>query len=209
MFTEARLRKWLLFGTPIALGIVFLVHPRQFTEFSIRDSPIWTNTHIAEAPLVGLLVLSMIVLIEGYLDGRQRLIGRIGTWFFGVFFLTQEGIKGIGAAFLLRGGADLSIDERQGVLLPRVGDYSGDPVVVIFGVLAGLGYLAALGALAMGLGRHGVSMPPRVLMALAALSGLVMVSLHGGPFGILPMALFAASVYWTETGDWRPPETSE
>ena len=209
MFTEARLRRWLLVGTPIALGIVFFIHPRQFDEFSIRDAPIWTTAHVAETPLVGLLILSMIVLVKSYLEGRQRLIGLVGTWFFGVFFLTQEGIKGIGAAFLLRGGQELSIDERQNILLPRVSDYSGDPVVFVFGLLAGLGYLATLGALAMGLGRHGVTMPPRALMAVAGLTGLVLVSLHGGPFGMVPMLLLAAAVFWTETGDWRPPETTD
>lgn len=209
MFNVARLRKLLLFGTPTALGILFIFHLRQFNEYSIRDVPTWTTVHVLQAPLIGLLVLSMIILVDTYLVDRERLIGRIGAWFFGVFFLTQEGVKGVGAAFLLRGGADVTIDQRQEILLPRVGDYSGDIVVIAFGVLASLGYLATMVILAKGLASHGVSMAPRIMLVLAGITGTFMANIHGGPFGIIPMLLLLIGVYWTETGEWRKSDASK
>jgi len=197
-------RRALLFGVPLAVGAVSLIHPGSVANpthdhetgyyAQLGDkADLFIAVHIVQMILFGLLALSVWVAVRE-LRGVAAQVVRWALLPFLVFYTAFDAMVGIGTGVLVREGhrlpaADQDVAERLtnaygGTLI------SGDPNVFAF--LGSAAWLVALVAAALAWRRGGAGTPT---IAALALAGLVFAIGHPAPFGTIGMA-FLLLAYW-------------
>ena len=212
MITAGKLRRLTLFGTPVALVVLFFMHTNiAFGEFeTVSRSGKWVAIHFLILPFYALLALSIYLLTDGF-SGLWPKISRGGALVFAVFFSAFEAANGI-AGGLIMGCADAlkcgSGDESQiferyappyEAIRFAVDDLPSEALMVLLDKIGAAGLLLALVAAAVTLSRAGVSKIPLTMLIM---SGAIILGRHAWFYGSLAMVLYLAGVWWTETGDW-------
>ena len=213
MITAGRLRRLTLFGTPVALVVLFFMHTNTaFGEYeTIQDSGKWAAIHFLVLPFYALLALSFYLLTDGF-SGWWPKISRAGALVFAVFFSAFEAVNGIAGGLIMRCAQVLGCgtgtdapsfaiyDPPYESLRFAVLDLPSEVFVVLLDKIGAAGLLLALVAAAITLNREGrVS---RLPLAMIVMSGLIIMGNHVWFYGSLAMALYVAGVWWIETGDW-------
>lgn len=106
------LRRFILFGTPLTLGLLQLWHPAHVSYqhlLSLIDW--WLFLHIVQLPLFGLLALTIYTLING-IDHVFATISRIGLGLFVVFYIALDAILGVAGGILIQYGSQLSFEQQ-------------------------------------------------------------------------------------------------
>ncbi len=157
--TQRWLQRLVIMGTPLAIGIVELWHPRyismQFYDKLLPMVDQWLTVHLLQLPLFGLLALALYLLVRD-LHGLAALVSRAAMGIFVVFYTAFDSIVGIATGILIRNAQNLSPDQQATItkaveelfLNPIVGDIS---VVSILG--GGLGWVVGVFAAANALSR--------------------------------------------------------
>lgn len=197
-------RRALLFGVPLAVGAVSLIHPGSIANPTHDDetghyaqlgdkADQFIAVHIVQMILFGLLALSVWVAIRE-LRGVAAQVARWALLPFLVFYTAFDAMVGIGTGVLVREGrrlpaADQDVAER---LTNAYGDtlITGDPNVFAF--LGSVAWFVALVAAALAWRRAGAG---TLTVAALALAGLVFAIGHPAPFGTIGMA-FLLIAYW-------------
>lgn len=89
-----QLRRLVLLGTPLVLGILEIWHPTSNESpfnLIVDNANWWFTLHILQLPLFGLMALAVYLFVDG-LHGWAATISRIGAWFFVVFYIALDSV---------------------------------------------------------------------------------------------------------------------
>jgi hypothetical protein len=189
------IRRLILLGTPLVLGVLELWHPRTLTSGNVGW---WITLHIVQIPLFGLLALAISYLL-GYQSGPLTLLSRICAWLFALFYVAFDAVAGIATGILVASAPET----------PAIQVLSNGESTHLLLEIGRSCWLVAILTVVLVLLRVRRPFPPLLLLLLAALSfwyshqpaaflGLVL------PFGTLAMACFFAAAVWLEM---IPPPT--
>jgi hypothetical protein len=154
--------------------------------------------HLVQLPLIVLVAVSVYLLADSL--GRARAwTTLVGLAVFMVFFSAYDAWAGVATGNAMRTARDFSPAEQDAVW-DVVKDWPGiHPVAFPLAIVASLGFLLALGGLAVAARRAGASRAQWLLLALA---GVFFLGGHPFPFGTLAFGcLFLAALLL----EWRAP----
>jgi hypothetical protein len=199
------LRRLVLLGTPLALAILEIFHPRPSgVADSVEQGGWFMWFHIIQLPLTGLIALAVYLLTQG-LEGRAVRVSRWAIGVFAVFFSAYDAAAGIATGYALRNAQGLSAGAQEAIH-EAVIDMPG--LSLIFGLsIVGTGaWVVALIAAAMALRHAGASRGPFVLLILA---GVFLMGGHPSPGGTLAFGCFFVATAWLEIAPGRLTSTSQ
>lgn len=187
------LRRLVLLGTPLVLGILEIWHPtpsgtESTFDVIVNNADWWFTLHILQLPLFGLMALAVYLLVDG-LHGWAATISRIGAWFFLVFYIALDSVLGIAGGVIARGAHRLPADQ-QALVARQLEEFAFSPIVggggpSLIGILGPLGWVTAVVGAAIALRRAGVPRLPSILIGLSAIFAV-----HSWPTGSLGLAFF-------------------
>jgi hypothetical protein len=193
------LRRALLLTPPFALAVLEIFHPQpDFSVQGLLDASRWFAWfHVIQLVLTGLVALSVLLLAADY--GRANAwMTRLGIGAFLLFFGAYDTLAGIGTGLAMHTARDLPAAQQEGVFAV-VKDWPGVSAVFALSIVGTLGWVVAVGALALAARRLGASRPEWIALALAA---VFLVGGHPFPQGTLAFgSLFVAALIH----EWGPP----
>jgi hypothetical protein len=198
------LRRPLLLTPPLALAVLEVFHPNpDFNVQALLDASTWFAWfHIIQLVLTGLVALSVLLFAADY--GRANAwTTRLGIGAFLVFFSAYDTLAGIGTGLAMHTARDLPAAQQEGVFAV-VKDWPGVGPVFALSIVGTLGWVVAVGALALAARRLGASRLEWIAVALAA---VFLLGGHSFPWGTLAFGSLFVAVLFHE---WRPaPHKSE
>jgi cytochrome bd-type quinol oxidase subunit 2 len=187
-----RLRRTVLFGTPLLYIVLGIIHPMEDPGLGDPTS-VFIGLHFAQMFLIAGLAYSLWLLVDG-LESRAATVTRALILPFVILYTTLDAIAGLGMGDLVRMANESSAAEQatlgpfiEELREPDVGGY-----VIYLG--AGLSWFAAVVAAVIAQKRRG----PRGAFVLMALGALIFAVGHPKPTGPIGMSLFLAGVVWLE-----------
>jgi hypothetical protein len=187
------LRRVLLLTPPLALAVLEVFHPNPAHNVqALMDASTWfVWFHVIQLVLTGLVALSVLLLAADY--GRASAwTTRLGIGVFLLFFGSYDVLAGIGTGLAMRTARGLSVEEQAGVF-SVVEDWPAVSPVFVLSIVGTLGWVIAVGALALALRRLGASRPEWIALALAA---VFLLGGHPFPSGTLAFgSLFVAVAF--------------
>jgi hypothetical protein len=183
----APLRRVLLLAPPLALAVLEILHPQPDENVqALMDASTWfAGFHVIQLALTGLVGLSLLLLADGF--GRANAwVTRLGVGVFLVFFSAYDAVAGIGTGLAMRSARDLSTVQQEGVF-DVVKDWPAVGPVFLLSIIGTLGWVAAVGALALAARRQGA---PRREWLLIALAAVFLLGGHPFPQGTLAFGSF-------------------
>ena len=208
-------RRLLVLGTPLAYGVVTVLHPRQFPGGGGSmyadlhgQAGTWLAVHTAQIVLVMLLGATIWALVEG-LEGTAAKVARAAILPFVAFYSAFDAIVGFATGLLVRQANSLSGGE-QSTAAQQIQQYFDNVInpglptfyIVAVGLVA---WLVAMLAAAMANRRAGSSGAVVALLAVAAVSfGFD----HGFPTGTIGMAALFLAGLLVERGSVQKPESA-
>ena len=192
------LRRALLLTPPLALAVLEVFHPNPaFNVQALLDASVWFAWfHVIQLVLTGLVAMSVLLLAADY--GRANAwVTRLGIGTFLLFFSSYDTLAGIGTGLAMHTARDLPAAQQEGVFTV-VKDWPGVGPVFALSIVGTLGWVIAVGALALASRRLGASRLEWIALALAA---FFLLGGHPFPAGTLAFgSLFAAVVFH----EWAP-----
>ena len=197
------LRRALLLTPPFALAVLEVFHPNpDFNVQALLDASTWFAWfHVIQLLLTGLVALSLLLLAADY--GRANAwTTRLGIGGFLVFFSAYDTLAGIGTGLAMHTARDLPAAQQEGVFAV-VKDWPGVGPVFVLSIVGTLGWVVAVGALALAARRLGASRPEWIALALAA---VFLMGGHPFPGGTLAFgSIFVALLFH----EWGPRHNSD
>jgi hypothetical protein len=191
------LRRALLITPPFALAVLEIFHPQpEFNVQALLDASTWFAWfHVIQLVLTGLVAMSVLLLAADY--GRASAwTTRLGVGIFLVFFSAYDTLAGIGTGLAMHTARDLSAAQQEGVFTV-VKDWPGVGPVFALSIVGTLGWVVAVGALALSARRRGASRPEWIALGLAA---VFLMGGHPFPQGTLAFGSLFVAVLFHE---WR------
>src|ERR687893_218292 len=191
------LRRTLLLIPPFALAVLEVFHPHPaFNVQALLDASTWFAWfHVIQLVLTGLVALSVLLLAADY--GRANAwITRLGVGGFLVFFGAYDTLAGIGTGLAMHTARDLPAAQQEGVFTV-VKDWPGVSPVFALSIVGTLGWVVAVGALALAARRLGASRPEWIAIGLAA---VFLMGGHPFPQGTLAFGSLFVAVAFHEWG---------
>jgi hypothetical protein len=189
------LRRLLLFGTPAALGALLAFHPVSDDPDAIAwlapQVGWWLTLHVLQLPLFGLMALAVLRLLDGLDDPAVR-ASRVGAWLFLVFYTAFDSLAGIAQGLVVANAAGRDAAYQAGALA-LLNDLNFSALAFGITGLGVIGWVTAVVAAAIAVGRAGYGRGPAVLLGLSALFAQ-----HPPPFGPLGLAFFLGAAVWME-----------
>ena len=186
------LRRVLLLVPPFLLASLEVLHPQpDETPQALMDVATWfAGFHVIQLALTGLVGLSVLFLADSF--GRATSWAtRLGIGAFLVFFSAYDAVAGIATGLAMRNARDLTVAQQEGVF-EVVKDWPGLGAPFVLSIIGTLGWVAAVGALALAARRQGAPRREWVLIGLAA---LFLLGGHPFPQGTLAFScLFGAAL---------------
>jgi hypothetical protein len=195
-------RRVLLLAPPLALAALEILHPQpDETVQALMDASTWfAGFHVIQLVLTGLVGLSVLLLADSF--GRASAwVTRLGVGVFLVFFSAYDAVAGIGTGLAMRNARDLSAEQQEGVF-EVVRDWPAVGPPFALSIVGTLGWVAAVGALALAARRQGAPRREWILIALAA---LFLLGGHPFPQGTLAFGCFFLGALLYEFRASRPP----
>jgi hypothetical protein len=186
------LRRVLLLVPPLLLAGLEVLHPQpDETVQALLDASTWfASFHVIQLALTGLVGLSVLLLADSF--GRATAwVTRLGVGVFLVFFSAYDAVAGIATGLAMRSARDLSAVQQEGVF-EVVKDWPAVGPPFALSIVGTLGWVAAVGALALAARRQGA---PRREWLLIALAAVFLLGGHPFPQGTLAFGcLFVAAL---------------
>ena len=191
----ATTRRVLLLAPPLLLAALEIIHPQpDETVQALMDASTWfAGFHVIQLVLAGFVALSVLLLADGYGRTNARVI-HLGVGVFLVFFSAYDAVAGIATGLAMRSARDLSTVQQEGVFdVVKNWPAFGPPFAL--SIVGSLGWMAALGALALAARRQGAPSHEWLLIGLAG--AILLLGGHPFPFGTLAFGCFfiAALLY--------------
>ncbi len=184
------LRRALLLTPPLALAVLEIFHPQPDVNVqALLDAATWFAWfHVNQLVLTGLVALSVLLLAADY--GRANAwTTRVGVGAFLIFFGAYDTLAGIGTGLAMHTARKLPAAQQEGVFAV-VKDWPGVGPVFALSIVGTLGWVVAVGALALAARRLGASRPEWIALGLAA---VFLMGGHPFPQGTLAFgSLFVA-----------------
>lgn len=207
-------RRFILFGTPLALGILEFWHPSSVIFGELATSPEkatwWLILHLLQLPLFGLLALSMYYLLD-QVENIFATIARIAVWFFLVFYTALDSIAGIATGIIFHKVQSLHLTNEADPLFDVVFElflsvFSLDAPGAswISGIAVGSWFVAGLSA-TIALYLKGVNRVGIILVATAT----VLFHSHAYPNGTISMFLLLLGAVLLEYFPWKFTEVKK
>jgi len=200
MDTASRLvpRRAVTLGVPLVLGVLEIGHPALVPSDDIVAtlSPIatwWTILHIAQIPLFALLGLAVFLTVRD-LEGRAARIARRAIAIFIVVYPAFDAAVGVASGVMLSNVVHPSAESRAALEQVLQALFWG-PVTGSLALLGAACWLIALVAASLAWRKAGA---PKTVVALLALSGLLLAVAHIRPFGPLACLAFLIASAWVE-----------
>ena len=183
----------LLLAPPLALAVLTIFHPNpdENTQ-ALADASTWFMAyHMIQLGLVGLVAVSVILLADEFRCARSWQTG-IGIGLFLIFFSAYDTLAGIGTGLAMRSARGLPVAEQDAVF-SIVEDWPAfSPWALWLAILGTVGWILAVGYLAIAARAAGALRSEWVLLALAAFFLAVG---HPAPFGTIAFgSLFVAAL---------------
>ena len=176
-------RRVLVLAPPLAFAALAIAHPRpDVNAQAVMDVATWFMTfHLIQLALTGLVALSVLLIADDF--GRASAwTTRLGIGAFMVFFSAYDSLAGIGTGLAMREARDLPAPQQDGVFAV-VKDWPDlEPVAFSLNVVGTLGWVLAVGALAIAARRAGA---PRAQWIFIGLAAFFLMGGHPAPFGAL------------------------
>ncbi len=191
------LRRALLLTPPLALAVLQVFHPHpEYNVSALLDASTWFAWfHVIQLVLTGMVALSVLLLAADF-DRANAWTTRLGIGAFLLFFGAYDTLAGIGTGLAMHSARELPAAQQEGVFAV-VKDWPGIGPVFALSVVGTLGWVIAVGALALAARRLGASRGEWIPLALAA--GFLLGG-HPFPFGTLAFgSLFVALLFH----EWR------
>jgi hypothetical protein len=191
------LRRVLLLGPPLVLAGLEYLHPQpDETVQALMDASTWfAGFHVIQLALTGLVGLSVLLLADSF--GRATAwVTRLGVGVFLVFFSAYDAVAGIATGLAMRSARDLSTAQQEGVF-DVVKDWPAVGPPFVLSIVGTLGWVAAVGALALAARRQGA---PRLDWILIGLAAVFLLGGHPFPLGTLAFGCFFVAALLHE---WR------
>jgi len=183
----APLRRVLLLVPPLLLAGLEILHPQpDETVQALLDVSTWfAGFHVIQLALTGLVGLSVLLLADGF--GRATAwVTRLGVGVFLVFFSAYDAVAGIGTGLAMRSARDLSAAQQEGVF-DIVKEWPAVGAPFALSIVGTLGWVVAVGALALAARRQGAPRREWVFILLAA---VFLLGGHPFPLGTLAFGCF-------------------
>jgi hypothetical protein len=197
------LRRALLLTPPFALAVLEIFHPQpDFNVQALLDASTWFAWfHVIQLVLIGLVAISVLPLAADF--GRATAwTTRLGIGVFLVFFSAYDTLAGIGTGLAMNSARNLSAAQQEGVFAV-VKDWPGLGPPFALSILGTLGWVVAVGTLALAARRLGASRPEWIALVLAA---VFLMGGHPFPQGTLAFgSLFVAALFH----EWRSAPRKE
>ena len=196
----ATTRRVLLLAPPLALAALEIIHPQpDETVQALMDASTWfAGFHVIQLALTGLVALSVLLLADGF--GRANAwVTRLGVGVFLVYFSAYDAVAGIGTGLAMRSARDLSAAQQEGVF-DVVKDWPAVGPPFALSIVGTLGWVAAVGALALAARRQGAPRREWIFIGLAA---VFLMGGHPFPQGTLAFGCFFVAGLLHE---WRARE---
>lgn len=190
-------RRVLLLLPPLLLAGLEIIHPQpDETVQALMDVSTWfAGFHVIQLALTGLVALSVLLLADSF--GRANAwVTRIGVGVFLVFFSAYDAVAGIATGLAMRSARDLSAVQQEGVF-DVVKDWPALGPPFALSIIGTLGWVAAVGALALAARRQGAPRREWIFIGLAA---LFLMGGHPFPQGTLAFGCFFVAALLNE---WR------
>ena len=181
------LRRLLLLLPPLLLAGLEILHPQPDENAqALMDVSTWfAGFHVIQLTLTGLVGLSVLLLADSF--GRASAwVTRLGIGVFLVFFSAYDAVAGIGTGLAMRNARDLSAAQQEGVF-DVVKDWPAVGPVFALSIIGTLGWVAAVGALALVARRQGAPRREWIFIGLAA---VFLLGGHPFPLGTLAFGCF-------------------
>jgi hypothetical protein len=191
------LHRALLLMPPFALAVLEVFHPNpDFNVQALLDASTWFAWfHVIQLVLTGLVALSVLLFAADY--GRANAwTTRLGIGAFLVFFSAYDTLAGIGTGLAMYTAHDLPAAQQEGVFAV-VKDWPGVGPVFALSIVGTLGWVVAVGGLALAARRLGASRLEWIAVALAA---VLLLGGHPFPWGTLAFGSFFVAVLFHEWG---------
>ena len=176
------LRRVLLLGPPLLLAGLEILHPQPDENAqALMDASTWfAGFHVIQLALTGLVGLSVLLLADSF--GRAKCLGD-ASWGRCVPGLLQRLRRrgGIGTGLAMRSARDLSAVQQEGVF-DVVKDWPAVGPPFALSIVGTLGWVAAVGALALAARRQGA---PRLEWIFIGLAAVLLLGGHPFPLGTL------------------------
>jgi hypothetical protein len=198
----ATTRRVLLLAPPLLLAALEIIHPQpDETVQALMDVSTWfAGFHVIQLVLAGLVALSVLLLADGY--GRASAwVTRVGIGVFLVFFSAYDAVAGIATGLAMRSARDLSAVQQEGVF-DVVKDWPAFGPPFALSIVGSLGWMAAVGALALAARRQGA--PPREWVLIGLAGAILLLGGHPFPFGTLAFGCFFIAALLHEFRAARP-----
>ena len=193
-------RRVLLLGPPLALALLEIIHPQPDENAqALMDVSTWfAGFHVIQLALTGFVGLSVLLLADSF--GRaDAWVTRVGIGVFLVFFSAYDSVAGIGTGLAMRSARDLSAVQQEGVF-EVVKDWPAVGPPFALSIVGTLGWVVAVGALALAARRQGA---PRREWILVGLAAVFLLGGHPFPMGTLAFGCFFVAALLHE---WKPGE---
>ena len=180
-------RRLLLLAPPLLLAGLEFFHPQpDETAQALMEVATWfAGFHVIQLVLTGLVALSVLLLADSF--GRANAwVTRFGIGVFLVFFSAYDAVAGIGTGLAMRSARDLSAVQQEGVF-DVVQDWPAVGPPFALSIIGTLGWVAAVGALALAVRRQGA---PRREWSLIGLAAVFLLGGHPFPAGTLAFGCF-------------------
>jgi hypothetical protein len=190
-------RRALLLVPPFALAVLEVFHPQpDFSVQALLEAATWFAWfHVIQLVLTGLVALTVLLLAADF--GRANAwTTRLGIGGFLVFFGAYDTLAGIGTGLAMHTARDLPAAQQEGVFAV-VKDWPGVGPVFAFSIAGTLGWVVAVGALALAARRQGASHPEWIALGLAA---VFLMGGHPFPAGTLAFGSLFVAVLFHEWG---------
>lgn len=181
------LRRLLILVPPLLLACLEVIHPQpEPNAQAVMDVSTWfAGFHFIQLALIGPVALSLLLLANSF--GRANTwIMRLGVGVFLVFFSAYDAVAGIGMGLAMRSARDLSAIQQEGVLTV-VDDWPALGPPFALSIIGTVGWVVAVGALALAARRQGAPRREWILLGLAAVS---LLGGHPFPAGTLAFGWF-------------------
>ena len=185
-FMNPILRRFIVLGTPLILGILLITHPVISDQIGIFHSILpyvdwWVALHVILLPGFCLIGLAAFLLVEG-IHGVAATISRVALAVFIIFYPTVDSLLGIGTGILVRYATGLTTSQQTAV--EKIIDMLWqNPIIGIIGFLGSLGWIVAGLTASVALSRPSKFRPFVIILVLLAVIFSIWSEL--GPIGNL------------------------
>ena len=197
---QEMLRRIILLGTPLVLGVLELGHPLLDRTNPIKMlAPIstwWIVLHLLLIPLFALMGYAIFILIRD-INSPAATVCRYATIIYISFAIGYDTMVGLASGVLVSNASTLT-KAQQSILLEAMHQFYISPAITISGYILVISGIVSICAAAWALYHAGVPLLPIIVLLGTVLTAYS----HALPFGPLGSACFFVAALWIELV-WR------